>query len=200
MTELQIPENQYDNYSIPFTPLDLQDALDECKGSSAGPDMIHYNMIKNLKLNHHLLAFYNKIYTSGTFPENWSKAILILILKPGKDPKMTSNYRPISLTNCLCKILERMINKRLQWFLETNNIVNRYQSGFRKNRSTSDNLLYLESEIMESFCSKKLTLEIFFDLQKAYDTVWKRNIIQELLKTGLKGNMVKFISNFLTGR
>lgn len=143
--DICIPLNQTDVYNIPFSLIELQNALSDCKGSSAGPDMIHYDMIKNINSSDfvYLLDFYNKLFSTGTFPMNWRKAILIPILKKGKNPIHINNYRPISLTNCLCKILERMINKRLQWFLESNNKINTFQSGFRKHRSTIDNLLYL---------------------------------------------------------
>ena len=73
------------------------------------------------------------------FPEDWTLATIIPIPKPGKDPAEPNKYRPIALTSCLCKTLERMINKRLTWFLESNNHISRFQSGFRSDRSTTDN-------------------------------------------------------------
>lgn len=96
--------------------------------------------------------------------------------------------------------MERMINKRLIWYLEHNCKINMCQSGFRKHRSTMDNLSLLESEISESFASKKYLMAIFFDLEKAYDRVWRRKIIQVLLKHGIIGNMTLFIQNFLKDR
>ena len=60
-----------------------------------------------------LLNILNYIWTTGKFPEDWIYATLIPIPKPGKDPAEPNNYRPIALTSCLCKTLERMINKRL---------------------------------------------------------------------------------------
>lgn len=189
-------------YNQEITIEEFDNALASCKGSSAGPDMIHYDMIKNMSITKQkiILSFFNKIYTSGKFPDNWGKSIMIPILKPGKDPKITTNYRPISLTNVLCKILERIINKRLVWFLEKNHKLNKYQSGFRKNRSTIDNLTYLESEITESFNKNQFLVSVFFDIKKAYDTAWKYKIIQEVVRMGLEGNIVKFIENFLTNR
>ena len=53
------------------------------------------------------------------FLEDWRFATVIPIPKPGKDHAEPTNYRPIALTNCLCKTMERMINKRLIWYLES---------------------------------------------------------------------------------
>ena len=52
-------------------------------------------------------------------PEDWHKAVIIPIPKPGKDKTEATNYRPIALTSCICKTMERMINDRLVWFLES---------------------------------------------------------------------------------
>ena len=69
---------------------------------------------------------------------------IIPIPKPGIDHAEPTNYRPIALTSCLCKTLERMINKRLVWYLESNNLITKFQSGFRAERSTNHNLIRLE--------------------------------------------------------
>ena len=74
--------------------------------------------------------------------------------KPGKDPAETNNYRPIGLTSCLCKTLERMINKRLTCFLESYNHIPRFQSGFKTDRSTTDDLVRLETFIRDAFIKK----------------------------------------------
>ena len=70
----------------------------------------------------------------------WSQAIVIPIQKPGKYNTDPNNYRPIALTSCIYKTMEMMINKRLVWFLKTINILTNIQCGFRKNRSTVDQL------------------------------------------------------------
>ena len=118
-----------------------------------GPDEIHYQMLKHLPDTslETLLNIFNCIWTTGKFPDGWQYATIIPIPKPGKDPAEPNNYRPIALTSCLCKTLERMINKRLTWFLESNNHISRFQFGFRSDRSTTDNLVRLETFIHDAF-------------------------------------------------
>ena len=90
--------------------------------TAVGPDEIHYEFLKQLpscSLDFLLQAF-NEVWVSGKFPTSWKQATIIPIPKPGKDNTDPSNYRPIALTSCLCKTLERMINTRLIWFLESN--------------------------------------------------------------------------------
>ena len=198
-----IPEdNNNEDYNDKFTINEMESALNLCKGSSPGPDTIQYEMIKNMnqKSKKELLKLYNKIYLERDFPENWRSALLVPILKNGKDPKSTKNYRPIALTNCLCKVMERMINKRVIWWMETQDKFNVYQSGFRKNRSTADNICFLESEMMEAFSNQEYLTSIFFDLEKAYDATWRQLVISETIASGLKGNVVHFIKNFLNER
>ena len=114
-------------------------------------------MLKHLPENslETLLNIFNYIWTTGKFPEDWTLATIITIPKPGKDPAEPNNYRPITLTSCLCKTLERMINKRLTWFLESNNHISRFKSGFRSDRSTTDNLVRLETFICDVFIKKE---------------------------------------------
>ena len=128
--------NNDESYNDNFSMVELISTLRMCKGSSPGPDLIHYEMLKNLSVENkkYLLDYYNFIWQKQTFPGQWREAIVIPIPKKGKDLLNKNNYRPISLTNCLCKILERMINRRLSWYLETSNFLNPAQSAFRKTK------------------------------------------------------------------
>ncbi|GBL86726.1 hypothetical protein AVEN_76036-1 [Araneus ventricosus] len=99
-------------------------------------------MLKNLSENSLclILALFNRIWNGKAFPTAWRKAIVVPIPKVGKDPQNPSNYRPIALTSCLCKLMERMVNKRLVYILEKKNMLSKFQSGFRYGRSTEDNV------------------------------------------------------------
>jgi hypothetical protein len=77
----------------------------------------------------------------------------------------------------VCKTFERLVNDRLVWYQETNNILTEHQSGFRKQRSTIDHLVRLESFIREAFVRREHVVSVFFDLEKAYDTTWKYGIL-----------------------
>ena len=112
-------------------------------------------------------------------PKSWKEATVIPIPKPDKDNTNQNNYRPIALTSCICKTLERMINERLVWYLEKNNIITEFQSGFRHQRSTNDHLVRLETFIREAFIKKEHLVAVFFDLEKAYDTTWKYGIMND---------------------
>ena len=89
-----------------------------------------------------------------------------------------------------------MINKRLVWFLETNNILTNIQCGFRKNRSTIDQLVRLETFNRDAFVNKEHAVSVFFDLEKAYDTTWKYGMLKDLYNIGFKGHLKNFIRNF----
>ena len=112
---IKFPSDNAKVYNRPFTMEELQDALRRAHDTSAGPDEIHYQLLKHLPSSSLLLLLniLNKIWLSGEFPSDWRKAIVIPIPKPGKDPTNPTNYRPIALTRCICKTMERMINRRL---------------------------------------------------------------------------------------
>ena len=93
-----------------------------------------------------------------------------------------------------------MLNERLIWYLEKTGKINKFQCGFRANRSTVDHLVRLETFIRDAFTNGEHLVAVFFDLQKAYDTTWKHGIMNDLYDMGLRGNLPIFISNFLSDR
>ena len=96
--------------------------------------------------------------------------------------------------------MERMVNKRLQNHLERNNLINPSQSGFRKNRSTEDQVALLAQEVENAFQMKMKTLAVFVDLTKAFDKVWKEGLLLKLLRKDIGGNMYKWIESYLFQR
>lgn len=190
------------SYNYPITMKELKHVLKKSGNTAVGFDQIHYLMLKHLTESNlkYILDFYNLIYLNDLFPEIWKIACILPILKPDKDATNPNNYRPIALLSCLCKILEKIINKRLMWYLEKNNFINKAQCGFRKGRSTIDHLTTLGTDIQEALVDKKYHISVYLDLEKAYDTCWKHHILQEIKNFGLRGHLPNFVQNFLSNR
>ena len=191
-----------EDYNLPFTLEELKQALRKSNNSVAGPDDIHYQLLTHLpeRTLLTLLQLFNSVWLEETFPDSWREATIIPIPKPGKDTSNPNNYRPIALTSCLCKTMERMVNARLMWFLESEGALTPLQCGFRPHHSTLDHLIRFESFIRNAFVKKEHVLVIFFDLEKAYDTTWKHGILSDLADLGVKGHLPGFIKGFLTNR
>ena len=92
------------------------------------------------------------------------------------------NYRPLSLTKCIGKLMEMIILHRLVYFLNIHNIISNFHSGFREKRQTTDNLLYLSQKAFEAFSEKKMMCGVVMDIQKAFDKVWHKGLIYKLSK------------------
>ena len=167
-----------------------------------GVDNIPYELILQLPPSYKLaiLKLYNRIWQESTYPTKWREAIIVPIIKQGKDPNHLESYRPISLTCCMSKILEKMVNTRLMWFLERHRLLADHQMGFRKYRSTTDQLVQLEHKIQTSFAERRHVVALFFDIEKAYDMTWRFGILKALHSWGIRGNLPKFIESFLKGR
>ena len=135
---LNFSSKTQENYNMPFTISELDKSLKSSHDTAVGPDDVHYQILKHLPQSALLilLNIFNKIWFQGTFPTSWHKAITVPIAKPGKDPTQPTSYRPIALTSCVCKTMERMVNARLVSFLELNGFIAPQQSGFRSQRST----------------------------------------------------------------
>ena len=189
-------------YNEPITSFELTSMIRASKNTAAGPDQIHYSMLKMLPPSalNFLLNLFNKIWLDGTFPSTWRNAVVLPFLKPNKKPGNCSHYRPLALTSCICKLLEKIVNARLVSFLESNDELSQFQYGFRRMRSTADALVRLETAILESFANKNHLVAVFFDIVKAYDTTWRFGILRKLHYVGVRGALGFFISNFLHQR
>jgi len=201
-TPLHFATTHNEEYNNAFTLEELRACLSDTGRTAPGPDKISYEILRHLPEQSLavLLDIYNRIWTTQEFPASWSLATVIPIPKPGKDHTDPTNYRPISLTSCLCKLMEKMVNKRLMWYLEHNNSLSDLQCGFRKNRSTIDHLVRLESFIREAFARGEHMVAIFFDLEKAFDTTWRYGILKDLHSLGMRGNLPLFVKAFLNNR
>ncbi|GBN78437.1 putative RNA-directed DNA polymerase from transposon X-element [Araneus ventricosus] len=180
----------------------MHTALSVIKHTSPGPDEVTYSMLEHLSAHSllNILYMFNRIWKEHVSPDCWKRAFIIPIPKPVKDPQDPLNYGPIVLTSCMCKLFERIINVRLVHILEKNECIYPFQSGFRKSRSTIDNLMPLETNIRVAFLKRNHLVSIFFDIYKAYDNTWRYGIMKNLYELGIRGNLPIFVQNFLKPR
>ena len=119
---------------------------------------------------------------------------MIPIHKKGKAKTEASSYRPIRLTRCIVNVLGRIINTRLKWFLESENLLASEQAGFREHHCTEDQT-YIAQEIEDGYQHKKQTFTVWIDLQKALDTVWTDGLLLKPKKCNIAGNMFRWIKS-----
>ena len=108
----------------PFSMAELKTAMLRLKtGKSPGTDCVSNEMLLNISdsAKETLLKLYNLSWKNKTCPKEWKIAEIITLPKPGKDTSQTTSYRPISLLSCVSKLIERLVQARLQDFLERNN-------------------------------------------------------------------------------
>lgn len=199
---LQNEEYNNDQLNMLFTKTELNHALRKTKKSAPGMDQICYIMINQLSESFKdvLLKMYNKIWEEGKLPQSWKEAVIVPIRKPGKDCTNPENYRPIALTSNVCKIMGKMINERLMYYVENNKYLSKYQSGFRRGRNTMDPAVCLEHDIRKAQINRESVVAVFFDIEKAYDMMWREGLLIKLGKLGIKGQMYRWIKDFLLGR
>ena len=123
-----------------------------------------------------------------------------MLIKPDKPPSQTTSYRPISLLSAIIKLFERVIEKRLRKHLEDNGFFSKYQSGFRKSKSTNDHLFRLSQTIMESFNRGERVIAAFLDVEKAFDNVWHNGLRYKIYQLDLPTKLCWWLSDFLVGR
>ena len=184
---LDFSSKNEEEYNLPFSVTELRQSLQRNNDSATGLDQVHYQLLTHLPNSalSVLLKVYNHVWESGCFPPSWREAVVIPIPKPGKDHSAV----------CHCKTMERMINARLMWSLESQGLLSEKQCGFRKNHSTLDHLVRFETFIRNAFVKKEHVLTIFFDLEKAYDTTWKHGILANLWNLGFRGHLPRFIQS-----
>ena len=190
-------------FSKKFSETELNQSLNKCKLRKApGPDNISNEMLVQLSSfgKKILLKLINRTWKAGKLPKSWKTAHIIPIPKKDKPKEKVTSYRPISLTSCIGKLAERMINTRLYWWLEKSHLLHSNQGGFRRGRQTVDQLIRLTQSTADAFQRGEHVTAVFVDLQQAYDHVWRAGLLLKLQKMGIQGNMYNWIKDFLHDR
>lgn len=168
---------------------------------SSGPDKISNFIIKKLTYPgiKALTIILNNCINISYFPVEWKIAKIIPFPKKQK-PMETSDYRPLSLTNNLGKILESIILERLHHHIEEKELIPKFQFGFRHGHSTVDALSHFREKITEAINNRKSMAVCLFDIEKAFDTVNHHDIKRRLTDSDIDANTYAIVDSFLSGR
>ena len=202
ISKLEINEDNSDTVNLYFSLEELRRAINKGRRTAPGKDGISYEIFKRLgePVLDEILALINNVWKEGTIPTSWKQAVVVPILKPGKNAAQPGSYRPIALTAVLCKIMERMVTDRLVYKLEKEGWFTPKQSGFRRGRNTMDSVLSLEADIKKAMINKEGVVAMFLDIEKAYDMLWKEGLIIKLYEAGIRGRLINWIQDFLKNR
>lgn len=208
ITKRHVVRNMEENWVYPHdndgsltrevTPDELEHAISSSKLKSApGMDHVSYEIIKHLPAAtiSRILAIFNCIIESGKIPETWHQYKVSFIPKPhGR------GYRPIAMSGCMLKILERIINDRLTWWIESKAKLPNCFNGFRRGKSCYDNFLDLRLEMDIARIQGLTTGVVFIDITGAYDNVNVETLIDKLKDLRLPPKLVRFIGATLKSR
>ena len=198
-----LEEASEDSVNNDFSLQEMQTQMKNLKTKKAiGIDEVANELIIHLpeEFQGSVLKVFNLSWSEGDDPLLWKIQEILPILKPNKDPSDVSSYRPISLISCLGKLMEKMVQARLSWWLETYSLLPDNQCGFRPGRSTIDILLQLEHGIFKGFRENKVTVVIFFDITKAFDKASHVAILFKLCIMGLRGKSLRWLNSFFDER
>ena len=189
----------------PYTMAELRKAIKKIRLKGApGPDNIPPSFLKNLgeRAMQELLEIFNLSLSTSDLPQIWRNAIIIPLLKQGKPASNLASFRPISLTSCVVKLMERMLSERLYHLAESNGWFNKFQAGFRKGRGCEDQILKITQGIEDAFnqTPRQPSVLILLDFSKAYDTVWRQKLLSSMLDRGGPLLYVQWLYKFLQNR
>ena len=186
----------------PITLFDIKLATSRLTNSSPGEDCVHTLLITHAPSNlPRLLHFiFNLSVRAGITPDEWLRARVFPLLKPGDDPFSPSSYRLISITSVVARLLERIMSVKMLDHLNSSNFFHCLQAGFRAGFSTIDHILLLWKRISDHLLRSKPMPAVFLDLQKAFDSVPLSSLFLKLIRSGLPPYIIRWLRSFLTGR
>ncbi|UYV67747.1 hypothetical protein LAZ67_5001890 [Cordylochernes scorpioides] len=187
-----------------FKPWEVLRAIHRCgKRKAPGPDGLGSKCLDlgGPSLQFLLAELFTKCLRMGHFPRPWKEGRLILLPKPSNSATcQLEKYRPITLLNTMAKVFERCILARLQWLADRHRWFFEDQCGFVNGRSAEDALASITQFIEERQAHWRKTLVISLDISKAFDTVWRPAIIQNLERLNCPESITGLVKSFLEDR
>ena len=170
---------------------------------SSGSDEIPYQLLKEAGpgIVGPLTTLFNKSLNLQQVPLEWKNAVVIPIYKGGrKDRQNPTSYRPISLTSCVARLMEKLLNTQILRYLQSHSLIFQHQSGFLPNHSTITQLCFLVQKWQMAIDKGEHVQAAFLDLSKAYDRVGIPGLIGKLSALGFSRSSLSWLRSFLTNR
>ena len=154
--------------------------------SAVQPDYVHLLVLKSCtsQIAVPLTVIFNRSLATGMLPVMWLESVVIPLFK-AKSRYDLSNYRPVSFTSECCKTMERVLASKLIYSQETNSLLSERQFGFRKSRSTEDQLLLVYSEIAGLVDRGWVVDMVMLDFSKAFEVVSHVVLLDKLREIGV---------------
>uniref|UniRef100_A0A8D8TNG9 Craniofacial development protein 2 n=1 Tax=Cacopsylla melanoneura TaxID=428564 RepID=A0A8D8TNG9_9HEMI len=170
---------------------EVSKAIQDLKNNKApGQDSIFAEVLKAggdiIAKKLHMLIL--EIWEKEEIPDEWKEAVVIPIFKKGNKHDC-NNYRGISLLSTPYKVLSKIVMKRVEAF--TDSIIEEHQSGFIKGRSTTDQIFIVKETIAKYWEFDKECFLLFVDFQKAYDSLFRLQIWQQMEKFGIPDKLIR---------
>ena len=168
---------------------------------AAGPDQIKPLVLQKLRdvIAPILQVIFQRSLNTGRVPKDWSTAFVCPLFKKG-DTSLASNYRPISLTSFLCKMLEHVVTTSIDSHMDKYNLLYDLQHGFRSKRSWETQLVTLIEDLMRNSIAGNQIDLVLLDFSKAFDKVSHQKLLLKLHRYGIRGPTLKWIQAFLSDR
>ena len=201
LTELQSKEYAEFFFLQEIGEGDVVEAINHFNTQARGPDGIPQCFIAAAlpSIATHLRELFNASIRQSVFPSEWKKSLVIALNKV-KTPSSPSDFRPISLLNCLSKAIEYIVHKQINAHIDTYKILDCMQTGFKKNNSTQAALIKLTDDIRAGINRKYVTLLLLFDFSKAFDSVCHVLLLRKLENYGFSKSALGWIASYLSGR
>src|ERR1700709_2108807 len=171
------------------------------KGKTPGPDLITQEIIVQayLAISNTFFNIYSILIDQGYHSKVWKQATGFILKKPKKpDYSLPKAYRVIALLNCLGKVSERILARRLSYLAKTTNLLHPTQIGGRLKKSAVDAALLLANEVESNRRLKRKTITLFLDVKGAFDHVAKNQLLTILQRLQLPSSLVAWTSSFLS--
>uniref|UniRef100_A0A8C6M722 Reverse transcriptase domain-containing protein n=1 Tax=Nothobranchius furzeri TaxID=105023 RepID=A0A8C6M722_NOTFU len=188
----------------PVTLSSLQETVGHLKPAGSPNDAVPPRLLKEVipTVGPLVLELVNHSLRSGVVPKDFKHAVVKpLIKKPALDPQDLANYRPISKLPFLSKILEKVVHSQILAFLEKQNVLEVFQSGFKPFHSTESALLKVFNDIYLATDAGDCVVLVLLDLTAAFDTVDHAVLFSRLEHwVGISGTALEWFRSYLAGR